>query len=48
MSARNRKDEVWDKASKVRGKDPDLYRKDKYGNQMYYHSYGKKSRNNFV
>lgn len=43
MSARNRKDEVWDKASKVRGKDPDLYRKDKYGNQMYYHSYGKKS-----
>jgi HNH endonuclease len=36
-----RKDEVWDKGSTIRGKDADLYRKDIYGNEMYYHSYGK-------
>ena len=41
MSYSNRKDEVWDKAQKIRGKDQDLYRKDKFGNTLFYHSYGK-------
>ncbi len=41
MSYRNRKDEVWDKAKKIRGKNPDLYRRDKFDNVMYFPSYGK-------
>ena len=43
MSYRDRKDQVWEKGKKIRGKDPDLYRKDSEGNVMYYHSYGKYS-----
>jgi hypothetical protein len=43
MSYRHRKDEVWEKGSKIRGKNPNVYRKDKYGNEMYYHSYGRDS-----
>ena len=35
--------EVWNKASKVRGKDPNKYRKDACGNEIYFHSHGKKS-----
>jgi 5-methylcytosine-specific restriction endonuclease McrA len=38
-----RKDEVWDKLSKVRGKNPKLYRRDKFGNVIFYPSYGKSS-----
>lgn len=34
------KDKVWDKASLIKGKDPELYRKDPYGKELYYHSYG--------
>lgn len=34
---------AWDKAKKIRGKDPDKYRKDPYGNVMYKPSYGKSS-----
>lgn len=41
MSYKDRKDEVWEKGAKVRGKDPDLYRKDPLGNEIYYASYGK-------
>lgn len=41
MSSRNRKDKVWAKGQKVKGKNPKLYRKDKFGNIMFYHSYGK-------
>jgi 5-methylcytosine-specific restriction endonuclease McrA len=37
------KDVVWSKADKVKGKNPDLYRKDPYGNELYYSSYGKYS-----
>ena len=36
----NCKKKVWEKADKIRGKDPELYRKDPYGNQLYYYSYG--------
>ena len=38
---RQRKDDVWKKASKIRGKSSAKYRKDKLGNVMYYGSYGK-------
>lgn len=38
-----RLDQIWDKGSTIRGKNPDLYRMDKYGNEMYKHSYGKTS-----
>jgi hypothetical protein len=34
---------VWDKASKIRGKDPELYRKDINGYEIYWHSFGKKT-----
>ena len=37
------KEAVWAKAKIVRGKDPSLYRRDSYGNEMYHHSYGKYS-----
>lgn len=36
-----RKEDVWSKSSKVRGKNPNLYRKDKLGNEIFYPSYGK-------
>jgi 5-methylcytosine-specific restriction endonuclease McrA len=32
---------VWEKASPIRGRDPDLHRKDPYGSIIYRHSYGK-------
>lgn len=35
------KDAVWNKAKRIRGKDPSKYRQDPYGNKMYYDSYGK-------
>ena len=41
MSYQDRKDEVWNKGTKIRGKDPKFYRQDKLGNEMYYSSYGK-------
>ena len=37
------KDQVWGKAQTIRGKDPARYRRDPYGNQMFYDSYGKDS-----
>lgn len=36
-------DQVWDKGKRVRGKDPNLYRRDGEGNVIYRHSYGKQS-----
>ena len=38
-----RLDQIWDKGQPIRGKDPDLYRKDIYGNTIYKPSYGKTS-----
>jgi hypothetical protein len=32
---------VWNSAPKIRGQDPELYRRDAYGNVLYKHSYGK-------
>lgn len=37
----NKKEKIWEKGIPVRGKNPNLYRKDKLGNVMYKHSYGK-------
>jgi hypothetical protein len=41
MAYRQRKDEVWEKASKVPGKDLYYYSQDKVGNVLYYDSYDK-------
>ncbi|WP_299242638.1 HNH endonuclease domain-containing protein [uncultured Aquimarina sp.] len=41
MSYQKRKDEVWNKASKLRDKDSNLYRKDDLRNILYYYSYVK-------
>ena len=41
MANETKKDAVWDKAKKIRGKDPELYRQDPYGSAMYKPSHGK-------
>jgi len=38
-----RLDQIWDKGQTIKGKDPNLYRKDIKGHKMYKHSYGKMS-----
>ncbi len=43
MVSETQKQNVWDKAKKVRGKDPAKYRQDPYGNTMHYDSHGKGS-----
>jgi 5-methylcytosine-specific restriction endonuclease McrA len=43
MATKDQKEKAWKNADKVRGKDPDLYRKDPYGNIMYKPSHGKAS-----
>jgi len=35
------KQNVWNKAKTIRGRDPKVYRQDPYGQTMYYSSYGK-------
>lgn len=35
--------QVWEKGTEIPGMNPDLYREDKFGNQMYRYSYGKYS-----
>ena len=44
----DRKDDVWEKAKPIRDKDPELYRQDPYGNEMYKPSYGKDSDKGWV
>ena len=39
----NQRDRVWNKADNIPSKDPDKYREDPYGNEMFYNSYGKDS-----
>lgn len=43
MTTKEQKEKAWNNAKRIRGKDPDLYRQDPYGNEMYKHSYGKDS-----
>ena len=40
---KSKKDQVWDKAKPIKGKDPAQYRQDPYGNTIRRDSYGKKS-----
>ncbi len=44
MSYRKKKLQVWQKGKKVKGKNPNLYRRDINGNLLYFHSYGKNSK----
>lgn len=41
MSYKDKKDQVWEKGNTIKGKNPNLYRKDQFGNEMYKPSYGK-------
>jgi 5-methylcytosine-specific restriction endonuclease McrA len=34
-------DKVWDKGTPIRGKNPDVHRRDAFGNQIYKPSFGK-------
>ncbi|NPE28013.1 HNH endonuclease [Methanococcoides sp. SA1] len=43
MVSNETKDKIWDKAKKVKGKDPAKYRKDPYGKTIYKASHGKDS-----
>lgn len=36
----SQKDDVWNKAKPIRGKNPDVWRKDVYGDTIKYGSYG--------
>jgi len=41
MATKKQIEHAWDNAKKIKGRDPDLYRKDPYGNEIYKPSYGK-------
>jgi hypothetical protein len=41
MASKDEIEKVWDKGQKIPGKNPDLYRKDSHGNEIYKPSYGK-------
>ena len=41
MATQKQKEHAWETASPVKGKNPELYRKDNYGNEIYKPSYGK-------
>ena len=43
MVTQKQKSYLWNNAKKVRGKNPNLYRRDVYGNQLFKPSYGKDS-----
>lgn len=43
MANQTLKNKVWNKAKKIRGKDPAKYRRDPYGKTIYKSSYGKSS-----
>ena len=41
--SKERLEQIWNKGKTIKGKDPNLYRKDIFGNTMYKPSYGKLS-----
>lgn len=43
MATADQKKRAWENAKRVKGKDPSLYRRDPYGNILYWPSYGKSS-----
>lgn len=48
MPRRSLKQRVWDKARTVPHKDPNMYRRDTYGTELYWPSYGKNSEKGWV
>jgi len=40
MASKELIEKVWEKAKEMRGKDPDVWRKDTYGNKIRFASYG--------
>ena len=40
MATKKQIEETWDKADTIRGKNPDVWRKDQYGNKIRSASYG--------
>jgi len=40
MTSEAEKKKVWVKADKIKGKKPDVARKDAYGNEIHYNDYG--------
>jgi len=40
MASKKQIQEVWEKAKPIRGKDPDVWRKDIYGDKIRFGSYG--------
>lgn len=40
MATEKQKLAIWNKARKVRGKNPNVYRRDDLGNEIYFSSYG--------
>jgi 5-methylcytosine-specific restriction endonuclease McrA len=40
MTSKQQVEEVWEKGRAIRGKDPDSWRKDTYGNTIRFASYG--------
>ena len=40
MASEKRKDEIWDKAKPIRGKNPETWRRDDEGNKLRKGSYG--------
>ncbi len=43
MATKEQQEKAWNNAKTIRGKDPDIYRQDPYGNTMCKTSYGKAS-----
>ena len=41
MATAKQKETAWENAAKIRGKDPDKYRRDPAGNEIFKASYGK-------
>lgn len=45
MASKAQIQKAWDKASKIRGRNPNLWRRDDFGNPMYKPSYGHGGKN---
>lgn len=43
MATKKQQQVAWNNANRIKGKNPDVYRQDAYGNTIYKSSYGKKS-----
>ena len=43
MATKEQRNTAWNNAKPIKGKNPDVYRQDAYGNTIYKSSYGKQS-----